>query len=397
MKIVVYCQHVLGIGHFFRILEICRALNRHEVVLVTGGEPVDMPLPSHVREVRLEGLMMPPDFSGVFATEAGRSVERVRAERKEHLWSVMTKERADIFLVELYPFGRKAFRFELDPVLKGLRDGGLPPAKSVCSLRDILVEKEDQAGYERRVLKVLNAYFNALMVHADPGVIRMEDTFSRAAQISIPVHYTGYVAPRHFAHKGRALRRELGVAPGDIMVLASAGGGKVGAPLLRAAIEGFKRLNLPHSRLFVYTGPYLDEPRFESMRRMAGPRISVRRFTRRFIDYMAASDLSISMAGYNTSMNILATGTAALVWPFLQNREQLLRSERLRQRGVLQLLTDEDLGAQAMANRMRAMLAQAPQARHEVDLNGALQTARYLERLAGHEIRPVSRRTNESG
>ncbi len=37
MKILVYCQHVLGVGHFFRTLEICRALAGHDVVLVSGA------------------------------------------------------------------------------------------------------------------------------------------------------------------------------------------------------------------------------------------------------------------------------------------------------------------------------------------------------------------------
>jgi predicted glycosyltransferase len=382
MKIVVYCQHVLGIGHFFRILEICRSLDRHDVVLVTGGEPVDVPLPPHVREVRLGGLMMTPDFSGVYATARGGSVERVQAERKQRLWSVMTHEKADIFLVELYPFGRKAFRFELDPVLKGLGDGGLPSARAVCSLRDILVEKRDQNDYEKRVVKTLNARFDILLVHADPRVIRLEDTFSRVADISIPVHYTGYVAPRPSVGRRQDLRRELGIASGDPMVVASAGGGKVGAPLLQAVLDGFERLNLPRAVLFVFTGPYLEAAQFDSFCRMAGPRICVRRFTRRFIEYVAAADLSISMAGYNTCMNILTTGTAALVWPFVQNREQRLRAERLQQRGALRLLAEDDLDGPAMAGRIRSMLMSTRNDAHKVDLEGARRTAQILEQMS---------------
>ena len=45
MKIVYYCQHVLGLGHFFRTLEICRALEGHEVILVSGGPRLDAALP----------------------------------------------------------------------------------------------------------------------------------------------------------------------------------------------------------------------------------------------------------------------------------------------------------------------------------------------------------------
>ena len=48
-------------------------------------------------------------------------------------------------MLELYPFGRKAFRFELDPVLEGIRDRSLGPCRVVCSLRDVLVEKKNTA------------------------------------------------------------------------------------------------------------------------------------------------------------------------------------------------------------------------------------------------------------
>ena len=50
MKIVFYCQHVLGVGHFFRSLEICRALAGHEVILVTGGPRFEVQLPGHISE-----------------------------------------------------------------------------------------------------------------------------------------------------------------------------------------------------------------------------------------------------------------------------------------------------------------------------------------------------------
>jgi predicted glycosyltransferase len=39
MKIACYCQHVLGIGHFHRSLEICKALAvHHDTVMKTETE-----------------------------------------------------------------------------------------------------------------------------------------------------------------------------------------------------------------------------------------------------------------------------------------------------------------------------------------------------------------------
>ncbi len=41
MKIIHYCQYIWGVGHFFRSLEICRALAGHDVLLVTGGPKIN--------------------------------------------------------------------------------------------------------------------------------------------------------------------------------------------------------------------------------------------------------------------------------------------------------------------------------------------------------------------
>ncbi|MEE8480645.1 MAG: glycosyl transferase, partial [Desulfobacterales bacterium] len=106
MKIIQYCQHVLGIGHYFRTIEICRALEKHEVILVTGGARVDVPLPNYIREIRLPELMMDSDFKNIVSTQAAESVDQVKEERQKSLWDLFEKESPDLFIVELYPFGR---------------------------------------------------------------------------------------------------------------------------------------------------------------------------------------------------------------------------------------------------------------------------------------------------
>jgi predicted glycosyltransferase len=95
---------------------------------------------------------------------------------------------------------------------------------------------------------------------------------------------------------------------------------------------------------------------------------------------MAAADLSISMAGYNTCMNILATRVPALVWPFPQNREQKLRAEKLAALGWMQVLGDQDLDPVRLAGLIARQLSQPDRPWKSVDLNGAANTAAWLER-----------------
>ena len=386
MKIIFYCQHVLGIGHFFRSLELCRALHRHEVILVTGGPGFEASLPGHVREVRLPALEMDREFKDLRAA-AGADLDTVRQQRRERLWALVDTESPELFLTELYPFGRKAFRFEIDPVLEAVADGRLPRCGVVCSVRDILVDKDMPQKHEARTVSVLNRFFNAVLVHADPRLVRLEETFSRLPEITIPVTYTGFITPMPALDARRRVRSALGLAAADRMIVASAGGGSVGMPLLEAAVRAFGHLNRAgRTVLQVFTGPFLPEGDFEQLRSSAGDGAAVDRFTPEFLSHLAAADLSVSMAGYNTTMNLLAARVPALVWPFAQNREQRLRAERLQALGALRLLKDTELAPPRLAALMEQMLAHRERPDYGIDLNGAQATAGWVD-----DWRPRSR------
>jgi predicted glycosyltransferase len=380
MKIVIYCQHVLGIGHFFRTLEICRALHQHQVVLVSGGPSAPAPLPPHVRRLQLPELAMDRAFQNLHAG-AGLSVEETRENRRALLEQVIRHERPDLFMIELYPLGRKAFRTELNPILEAIKAGRLPPCRVVCSVRDILVEKEDQVRHETRAVDTLNRWFDALLVHADPAIIRLDATFNRMADIRIPVAYTGFVAPPvPPAQDGRTWKRNKGIAPDQALVVVSAGGGAVGYPLLDAVTQAVRYLpeDLP-IWVQVFTGPFMGDRETEQLRRRGDHRLHIDRFATDFPAWLQAADLSLSMAGYNTCMTILATGVRALVHPFAQNREQGLRARLLADRGLLGVLTLEDLKPSELADRLVHHL-QSPRSggAAPIDIDGAANTARWI-------------------
>ena len=379
MKIIQYCQHVLGVGHLFRSLEISRALSAHEVILVTGGPPVETDLPEHVREFRLPGLQMDQEFKGLFSTAKDLTIEQIKEERQKQLLALFEREKPDLFLVELYPFGRKAFRFELDPVLKALREKRLGPCRVISSVRDILVEKDDHGKHEARVVKTLNRYFDGVLVHGDPDLVEIRETFAPFAEIEIPVEYTGYIACRPPVDATRKIRKKMEIGDDEMVIVASAGGGNVGAVLLKSVIHAFNRLERENCRLQVFTGPFLDSRDFDDLQKMATEKVQVDRFTADFTSYLAAADLSVSMGGYNTTMNILATRVPALLWPFSQNREQRLRAERLADRGLLTVLKDEDLQPERLAAMMDQKLTQPTRPDVTIDLNGAANTATCIE------------------
>jgi predicted glycosyltransferase len=385
MRVLFYCQHVLGVGHVFRSLEIVKGLADHEVIMVTGGAELAFEIPPNMTHVQLPGLMMSPDFKEFIPMEPGiTDVEDVLSRRLDTFRSLMDTYRPDIFLVELYPFGRRKFRHELLPILEGVRKNTWGQCKAGCSVRDILVEKDDMDKYVRRVTDVLNPLFDAVLVHSDPTLIRLDETFPGMDQIVPPVHYTGYVARKPELGAGQLLWAELGVAPEERMIVASLGGGSVGGELMEATLAASPLLNRTHPhRLFAFTGPYVTEEAYATYERMVAqcPWITLKRFTNRFPDYMAAADLSISLGGYNTTMNLLATECYGLMYPFMQNREQRMRTERLQDRHAVIMISRNDLIPERLAQHMANSMDHTP-VPHGIDLDGGNNSARILETIA---------------
>ncbi len=264
MKVLFYCQHVWGVGHYFRSMEICRGLHGHEVVMAIGGPPFDAPLPDNVRLERLPPIKMGADYATLKSDATGQSLNQVKARRSEQLRRLYIRERPDLLLIELYPFGRRKFKFELQPLLKDIRSKALAPAKVVCSLRDILVAKKDAGAYESDVVRQLNRYFHALLVHADRRLVSLEETFGLTSDIDIPLVYTGFVIQTPAEHAAREIRTRLGLATGHRLVVVSAGGGRSGTPLLQSVLTALQLMQpLERMQVHVFTGPFIQDADYE--------------------------------------------------------------------------------------------------------------------------------------
>ena len=162
-RVAFYCQHVLGVGHLVRSTEIIRALCPHSsVLLISGGEQVDgFRFPSEVEVVNLPALQTDADFAELQVCTSSSGIEEVRDARKAMLLTVLDEFVPDAFVIELFPFGRKRFAFELIPALEHIHQRH-NRAKVVCSLRDILVQKRNQNEHEERVCSTVNRYFDLI-------------------------------------------------------------------------------------------------------------------------------------------------------------------------------------------------------------------------------------------
>jgi predicted glycosyltransferase len=369
---------LLGIGHFIRSRQILFALRDFDVLFVYGGEFVpDFDLPAWVDNVYLPALRSDAKFEQLYVVDNHHSLPEIETRRKQSLLAAFDRFEPDILLIELFPFGRRKFNFELLPLLR-LARSARPGVKIVCSLRDILVRRRDQASYEQEVCALMNQYFDMLLIHADPRLQRLEETFDDVAGLKCAIHYTGYVGQT----EARPKREQT---EGCSTFLVSVGAGRVGHELIACALDADTLLT-GDRRLRVLAGPHMPLDRFKSLEdRVAGrSHISLQRHTTQFLSLLREADLSISMAGYNTCMDILSAGVRALVMPFTEheNGEQTLRARKLEQLGYVSVLDPSRLEPAYLAAEIKRCLnlpARPPAV--ALDLRGAQRTAELLSGL----------------
>ena len=363
-----YVQHLLGIGHLRRAAVIARALRRQSlgVTFVSGGDPV-----SDLDLAGADLVQLPPAYSAdasfsAIHDEAGKPIDDAwRARRRQLLLDEFDRRRSGLLLVEMFPFGRRQFAFELEPLMSRARQLGIPV---LISLRDILVAKSKTSRVAETVTLV-NRLADAVLVHGDPSVVRLEATFPAAAELRPPILYTGYVVDVPVPARA---------AEGP-EILVSAGGGAVGLPLLSTVLDAMPKTAAAGAPWRLISGPNLAESDFQALASRLPANVRLERFRADFPALMAAARLSISQAGYNTVMDILCTGTRALVLPFGEGgeSEQTMRARLLAARGQLNLM-EPPFEAGALARAIDAVLTRERPAPSSIDLAGADNTARLI-------------------
>jgi len=300
----------------------------------------------------------------------------------------------DLVLVEMFPFGRPWFRFEIVPLLEALRGDGVP---AVCSVRDVLVRKQDPAAYARQVLEDLDRYFSAVLVHSDPALIRLEETFPAADGIRVPVYYTGYVAGAgHDRHGGFGLdektegnsrsteqKRPVFRRVARQGLLAWTGSGALGGAVVEAILEAAGQGLLPDKgKARVYAGPALDQAQRSRLNQLArgAAGVVLRTFTNRLRRHLNSARVAVCMAGYMSAVDIMASRTPAVMIPGRQGGEQPFRARKLEEAGYVRVLPLDDLSAHSLARKVEDALGPREEP-VRVDLNGARRSAEIVEAI----------------
>ena len=379
-RVLLYVQHLLGIGHLMRAATISRALAEGgcKTVLVSGGMPVP--------EMELGGAMLqqlPPvraseDFACLLNERGEEIDDRFKSTRRDQLVDLWRTFQPDVVVTELFPFGRRQMRYELVPLLEAATASATPPIV-IASVRDILQGRAPTRV--REALQWFERYYDHLLVHADPGVVRLEASVPAVIGITDRTHYTGYVVGTE-----KVPTAEPHGDGGEVVV--SAGGGAVGEAVLRAAI-GARSETIYQDRTWrLLAGRNMTQDAFDALRGMASSGIIIERVRSDFATLLAAGALSISQCGYNTMMDVLRAGIRAVVVPFAGDgeTEQTMRAEIWAARGGVRIVSENNLSPATLAIAVDNAAESAPAAISGLNFDGAKKTAGFIKEVASARV-----------
>ena len=375
-KILVYVQHLLGIGHLHRTAQITQALaeNGFWVTVASGGLPEAKVDFGSVELVQLAPIKTDSSFTSLYDVDGNVINDEFKLQRCEKLLSVYKESKPDLVLIETYPFGRRQMRFELLPLLKQIQSETQNKPLVACSIRDVIQPKTKSKRVDE-IVTIVTDYFDAIFVHGDKSFIPFEQSFPEAKRFLDKLYYTGYVTKKTVVQNGLARQKNK--------ILVSAGGGAVGQKLYQTCLNAAKQSQGLSYQWHVLVGNNISETEYQVLLDRRSENVLIERNRSDFLDLMLCCTVSISQAGYNTIMDMLVTTTKAIVIPFEgeAEKEQLIRAQALQDKGVLSIIREKDLSPTTLNNAIRALEKKSNIETLSLNIDGANQTASLIRKI----------------
>lgn len=379
MRLLIYSQDGMGLGHLRRTRNIAQqvlALEPDCQVLALVDAP-DAPFFPRLRGmdfVKLPTIVKTGNAG--WRSESSQVVEDVVATRSRLMLEAFRGFAPDAVLIDHMPVGARG---ELRPMLDEESD-----AKFFLSLRDVL----DAPEVVRDVWTDVGAYdylprYDTVLVHGCEEIFDADAAYGLRARAQSMV-YNHYVAPPtngNVAHDANA----------EPLVLVTGGGGADAFPLAETFLRALPlALESTPLRALVLTGPNMPAAQREQLAAMAAPYpVEVRESSEDATALLRQASAVVTMGGYNTLCEVLASRKPALVVPRAgPSAEQRIRSRIFADRNLVRMLEPDGLTPEALAHGLLDLLAadDLPDEASIPPLDGAARAAALmLERLGADE------------
>lgn len=385
-RVSIYSQDSLGLGHLRRNILIGGAFlktTKDSNVLLFADSPVApfFTLPERMDHIKLPSIRKVS--AGCWEATRLRIDEGELVELRANLLrDALLNFRPDLLLVDHMPGGAQG---ELLPALKVLTQR-YPKSCVVLGLRDILDAPEvTQRVWESDgAYDAVRRYYNRILIYGS------SEMFNTCSTYCLPVpldgtHYCGYVVKQGPVKCAKAVRQAARVAKGRF-IFVSAGGGGDGQLLMQTYVRAVRTLG-PRGDFATLMAVGVNAPpdfASELAAEARGLPIRIVSYVDDSSSCIAAADLVVCMAGYNTLSEVLYLKKKALVIPRSgPSAEQTTRARLLAERQLIDVLDPANLSPVNLAQRLVEDLERGdyPLADRALPMDGATQAASRLAEL----------------
>jgi predicted glycosyltransferase len=389
--VLLYSHDTFGLGHLRRNLAIADHLLRRSqpfsALLLTGSPVVAAwPMPTGLQVQALPSVVK-TGVERYASVDSSYSFATVKARREAVILESIIRYRPDVFLVDHAPAGMKG---ELLEALAFIRKK-MPATRNVLGLRDIIDSPEAVRSLWRKqnIYQLLQAAYDHVLVYGSRRLFDSVYEYHFPPAVAAKTRYCGYIARNDSDVPAAGHLRVAPPASGRPVILVTAGGGGDGYPLLSGYLRALDSISRDVAQSIIVAGPLMAREKRRALKLSATQRPDVRMifFTTELPELIRRADLVVAMAGYNTTVEILAAKKRAILVPREAPRmEQRLRATLLSNLGLAWVVQPEEDLVARLGKLIQAALAGARPPRDDsnaVDLGGVHRVGDLLTELVG--------------
>lgn len=390
-RVLLYSHDSYGLGHLRRNLAIAGALlkrlPRVSVVILTGSPcATQFPLPPNCDVVKIPAICK--DDQGRYIPRGlDVSLEEAIEMRRSLIRATYDSFDPDIILVDHQPTG---LLNEMTGVLEQAREDGKFLAFGV---RDIVDSPEsvEEAWSSQECLRAFDCYYDHVFIYGDQRVFDPLLEYPVLGRILQKVSITGYVIET-LARTPKKVSRN-----GLPLVLVTVGGGDDGMQRITNYLEAMRLGPAPWAS-HIITGPLMPRSQVREFKLQVKhsdlrDRVKISNFHGDLPGLMRQADAVVSMAGYNSCLEILQSGTPGILVPREQMREeQSIRATRLAALGLAQHVPIGD--ATGLRHAIESALNSGPEPLLELNFDGLDNICDVLAQAAEPQTLSTRRATN---
>jgi predicted glycosyltransferase len=390
MRGIIYCVHLSGVGHLKRMLTLAKGLvDDCEITFIQAGRNDNFtfrhPNFYHMKLPFSDSFLL--RFRTIYQFKTSLpAVNQYLKKRKKKLFSLMDFSKPyDFIITEQIPLTKLIFLNETYSILQAAKEvnpnvafissqkGATPCNSSQGETLPFTIEQNgEDSDISRYRLKQIQSYYDKILVHCDPQITRLEETFRYCDEIREKIEYTGYISPKSKKYPPSDQRKK--------MILVTTGAGSKGGSLIEVLMKVI-------SQISDYNFIFIQDPMMQAKIIQLLNKVNAEHENMKVVDFLDNFDeklrqcsLAITLAG-STLINIYLTGTPALVYRELCDGGQQVLGKRFADQGIIRLVEEEDLSPEKLKNLILETIKHPPKPNITLNVSGVENTRKAIKKI----------------